>query len=95
MAVYVDPLMPTTPSKKWPFRASCHLYADDEEELHRFARRLGLKRSWFQSKKATGLAHYDLVDTKRRLAVKLGALPQTISEAGTFFMAVRKGHVKG
>jgi hypothetical protein len=49
-----------------------HLVSDtDIEELHRFARRLGLKREWFQTD--GDLPHYDIVETKRALAVKLGA----------------------
>ena len=40
------------------------------EELHEFAQRLGLKRSWFQQGSAP---HYDLSKTKRRKAVELGA----------------------
>jgi hypothetical protein len=48
----------------------CHLFADeaDCEELHAFARRLGMKRDWFQGD------HYDLVPTKRVLGVRLGAV---------------------
>jgi hypothetical protein len=34
-----------------------HLVADSLEELHRFARRIGLKREWFQEGR---LPHYDL-----------------------------------
>lgn len=68
MSVYVDPL------RDWGWRLgpSCHLIADTLEELHSFAARLGLKRSWFQDK-ASG-PHYDLTASKRSLAVRLGAL---------------------
>lgn len=68
MAVYVDAL------RDWGWRLgpSCHLIADTNEELHEFARRLGLKRSWFQAK-ASG-PHYDLTAGKRSLAVRLGAI---------------------
>lgn len=70
MAVYVDPLMEVTPNARWKWRWSCHLLADSEPELHAFAARLGLKRSWFQKKSAP---HYDLTANKRALAVQLGA----------------------
>lgn len=70
MTVRVDEL------KKWPteiacFKAgSCHLTADAVPELHAFALRLGLKRAWFQDGR---VPHYDLTESKRRRAVKLGA----------------------
>lgn len=91
--VYVDEIMVTVPSARWPFKASCHLYADTEEELHWFAGMLGLKRSWFQTPEETGLAHYDLTASKRRLAVALGARQQSIQEAAEFFSRIRPGIV--
>jgi hypothetical protein len=41
------------------------------EELRRFGIRLGLKPSWFQQR--SSLPHWDLVPSKRALALKLGA----------------------
>lgn len=48
----------------------CHLFADaaDCPELHAFARKIGMRRDWFQGD------HYDLVPTKRSRAVQLGAV---------------------
>lgn len=76
--IYVDSLI------QWPLGGksarvkrsfadgSCHLITDgDIEELHAFARRLGLKRSWFQDSPRT--PHYDLNGNKRAAAVRLGA----------------------
>jgi hypothetical protein len=75
VSVYVDSLI------RWPttircFKAgSCHLEADTEEELHAFAARLGLRRSWFQ---LHALApHYDLTPGRRDRAVELGAIEMT------------------
>ncbi len=72
MSVYVDNLV------KWPTKircfkpGSCHMTADTLEELHAFAKRLGLLREWFQPH---GICpHYDLTVKKREAAVKLGAL---------------------
>lgn len=47
----------------------CHLFADeaDSEELHAFARRIGMRREWFQRN------HYDLTPGRRAAAVKAGA----------------------
>ena len=45
----------------------CHMMATAEEELHAMAAAVGLKRKWFQGD------HYDLCQTKRAAAVRLGA----------------------
>ena len=53
-----------------------HLGTDDHtpegvEILHTFARRLGLKRAWFQNK--PDAPHYDLTARKQTQALRLGA----------------------
>jgi hypothetical protein len=58
--------------------AWCHLTADTQDELHEFAARLGLKRSYFQPGRPLGgkpspFWHYDLTAGKRAQAVALGA----------------------
>lgn len=71
MAVYVDPLMNhgwVMYGKQTP---SCHLLADTEEELHEIARKIGLKRRWFQGNAST--PHYDLVPKRRLAAIAFGA----------------------
>ncbi len=50
----------------------CHMWADDEDELHAMAKRIGLRRSWFQNHPR--LQHYDLTASRRMLAVRAGAL---------------------
>jgi hypothetical protein len=84
MAVYVDPLLRTTPyhesvNKRWNWRQSCHLVADTEEELHAFAAKIGLQRAWFQQKSSP---HYDLTANKRNQAVRLGAISLTREQMG-------------
>lgn len=73
MTVYVDDMrMPARVgriSAKWS-----HLMADTDDELHEFAARLGLKRSWHQ-KPGTPLSHYDVTDSKRDEALRMGAVP--------------------
>jgi len=71
MAVYVDNLVPCTPSKNWQYKKSCHLIADTDKELHAFAECIGLKRSWFQ--KNSSIDHYDLNASKRIQALRNGA----------------------
>lgn len=51
-----------------------HLLADTDDELHAFAAKLGLRRSWHQ-KPGTPISHYDVTEPKRQLALKLGAVP--------------------
>jgi len=48
-----------------------HMFADEIEELHVFARGLGLRRSYFQDK--PGFPHYDLTPVKRNMAILRGA----------------------
>jgi hypothetical protein len=81
MAVYVDPL---TQYNRGCYHGEgrdqaarvgarnahlwCHLFADTTDELHAFAERLGLVRSWFQGD------HYDLTPKRRAAAGAAGAL---------------------
>jgi hypothetical protein len=78
--VYVDQL--TTYSAKLtkhlPSDTWCHLWSDNVEELHEFARKLGMKRSWFQNKPT--FPHYDLVPRRRAIAIKLGAKQISLKE---------------
>jgi hypothetical protein len=54
------------------------MYADTLSELHAMARKIGLKREWFQDHPQ--LKHYDLVPVKRQKAVSLGAVEHTMRE---------------
>ena len=73
MAAYVDPLFASGPRPGWPWRQSCHLWADDLVELMTFAQRIGLHPEWLQEKPG-GLPHFDLHPARRRAAVAAGAL---------------------
>ncbi len=72
--IYVDEMSVCLRSKNWPYSQACHMVADSVEELHYFAGRMGLKRSWFQR---GSVPHYDLTKGMRLLAVKLGAVEIT------------------
>ena len=72
-------------SSRW-----CHMLADTPAELHEFAARLGLRRSWAQGTDDDPQLHYDLTAPKRRLAVNLGAKEITIWEAAEMTMSRRK-----
>ena len=66
MAVYVD-----NARIPWRGRHWCHLVADTLEELHSFARVLGLRRAWFQAQ--ASLPHYDVTVETRTVALSRGA----------------------
>jgi hypothetical protein len=80
MVVYVDDFSITATvgphTSQWS-----HLFADTQEELHAFAAKLGLKRSYFQPAHERGDGspsphwHYDVTAGKRAQAIALGAQP--------------------
>lgn len=71
--IYVDELQVSLKNKNWPYKYHCHLVTDSDSirELHLFAIKLGLRRSWFQEKT---LPHYDLTTRMRIKAIRLGAM---------------------
>ena len=86
MAVYVDPLFEAIPRNAQVKRCGakwCHMIADTEEELHEMAKKIGLKRNWFQKK---SFPHYDLVPSKRELAIGNGVI---VCERKKFFIIMR------
>jgi hypothetical protein len=53
-----------------------HLLADDEQELHELAARLGIPPRGFQRhRRSAALNHYDLPESLRQSAIALGAVP--------------------
>lgn len=70
MAVYVDDYR-----AKFRSMRMSHLSADTLSELHAMADKLGLKRAWFQGKGS--VPHYDVSDSKRKLAIEFGAISET------------------
>lgn len=69
-------------------RQWCHLFTDTEEELHDFAKKIGMKRGWFQRHKR--FPHYDLVPRRRAMAVKLGAEEISLRDFMKKFILVRR-----
>jgi hypothetical protein len=51
------------------------MYADSPEELHAMAKKIGLRKAWFQEHPS--LPHYDLTPAKRAKAIVAGAIAQT------------------
>ncbi len=72
MAAYVDRAI-----WQWRGRLWCHLLADELDELHVFADRVGVPRRAFQDRR---YPHYDLPEERRAIAVELGALEVSFRE---------------
>lgn len=70
MTVWVDELARYPTSIACFKSGSCHLTADTLDELHAFAKRIGMRREWFQDKR---VPHYDLTPAKRAAALAAGA----------------------
>jgi Protein of unknown function (DUF4031) len=69
VAVYVDEAIWHWQGRRW-----CHLVADTQDELHRFAAQLGIHRSSYQGPPRTSNPHYDLTAYERRVAIARGAI---------------------
>ena len=82
MTVYVDNMR-----ARYGRMVMCHMLADDLDELHAMAERLGLKRAWFQDK---GIPHYDISKGKRDLAIDYGAIPINRAQTVTVMRAWRR-----
>ena len=70
----------------------CHMVADTPSELHDMAARIGVARRWFQTAPPASIAHYDVCQSKRLLAIEFGA--QVLDRRG-FVMKVRELRAKG
>ncbi len=91
MTVYVDPAV-----LEWRGRRWCHLTADDDDELHAMAARLGLVRAWFQVREGRPWNnHYDLPEDVRAQAIALGAVAITTAESARLRRAKREGMLAG
>lgn len=87
MSIYVDPMAAVLMNVNWRWPEACHLYADTVAELHAFAVRIGLNRSWFQDR--ADFPHYDLTGRIREVAVRGGAIERTSRQTVTWFQANR------
>ena len=80
--IFVDPICPCLSNANWRWHDSCHLFGDDEADPHGFARRIGLKRAWFQAGRKP---HYDLTRSMRAKAVRAGAVEYSREQAVAFW----------
>jgi hypothetical protein len=70
MTVYVDNMM-----MSWRGMVMSHMMADELEELHEMAARIGMRREWFQDE-GHSIPHYDVSEGKRQQAIRLGAVEE-------------------
>lgn len=89
MTVYVDSMRMRATVGRITANWS-HLSADTTEELVEFAARLGLRASWIQNPGHVWKEHFDVTDSKRELAIRLGAQPVTMQEAVALWAAKRE-----
>jgi hypothetical protein len=85
---YVDTVR-SYPGAGLRFTEFCHLLADDRDELHLLADRLGMPRRFFQDHPWRW--HYDLPAHLRVTAVELGAVEVTMHEVGALLRHRRAG----
>lgn len=83
--VYVDELFTAESSNAQARRVGkhhghqwCHMWSESLDALHAMARNIGMQRAWFQDR--PGFPHYDLVPTKRTLAIRHGAVVKPLRE---------------
>lgn len=75
MTVYVDECR-----HKHGVRFYCHMMTDQDDlaELHDMARKVGLRATWFQNHVVH--PHYDLVSSRRKRAIRAGAVRVSSTE---------------
>lgn len=84
MTVYVDDM-----KAKYGRMIMCHMIADNENELHTMAAKIGVARKWYQGD------HYDIALSKRVLAVQYGAKEITWRQLGLMANNRRMGYPMG
>jgi hypothetical protein len=81
-----------------------HLTADTPDELHTFAKSIGMRLQWFQARCKNGACpaidgvcahfHYDVVDWRRTEAIANGAMSIDIRELGAI-VSGRRAYYRG
>lgn len=93
MSVYVDDMHSTPMGQSGRMKFS-HMLADTEDELHAMADKIGVSRRWHQSPPKHD-SHYDIVKSKRALAVSFGAVEITLKQAACMCRRRRETGVLG
>lgn len=72
MAIYVDGIINTQPTKKWSHKEGCYMVADTLMELLHLSEKIGLKVEGLEVS-LKGIPYFRLTRAKRRRAVERGA----------------------
>ena len=83
MSVYVDQM-----EAQYRTMKMSHLCADTTDELLAMADLIGVDRKWIQ-KKGTRHEHFDICLSKKKLAIKAGAINLTRREMGIRLLSLR------
>jgi len=67
MAVYVD-----RAENSFGRMKMCHMIADTPDELHAMAERIGMRRTWYQTR--ASFPHYDVAKGRREATIEAGAI---------------------
>lgn len=71
----------------------CHMIADSDEELLEMVGKIGVNSKWHQNPGDPN-SHFDISKSKRKLAVKNGAIEITWSKLGKIVYSRRKKAAK-
>src|SRR3546814_8115244 len=72
MRIYVDAAI-----HRWRGTLWCHMFSPNIDDLHQFAREIGMRREWFQDPRTSSKIswpHYDIIAQRRQVALSLGAI---------------------
>lgn len=90
--IHVDQLINWGNEKKEKW--FCHMWSDSSDnELHEFAKRIGVPRAWFHvSRGMIGrFAHYDLNIPRREKALENGAIEESLRNYVNRILRTKKG----
>lgn len=88
MTVYVDD-MSNYPMGKFRRMKMSHMIATTEAELHAMADAIGVNRKWYQGD------HYDICLSKKKEALKLGAVLVSLRQLAALSYLQKFGHAMG
>ncbi len=90
MTIYVDELKDNLWKLRGRYVKNCHMFSDISiKELLEFAEKIGMKKNWIQ-KSRTGFIHFDLVESRRKRAIEMGAKEITNYEMGKILLEHRR-----
>jgi len=84
MVVWIDDMY-RVPMGRFGRMKMSHMISTSERELHAIAQSIGIKRRWYQGD------HYDISISKRKLAIKAGAIEVTMRQLAGIMWCMRNG----